>query len=92
MVAAPPALPDLNALDPDAMKALAVAQNETLVSHQTEIENLKLQILKLPRLQFGRKSEKLDRQIELRELRLEDLKSAQLWEFEARCEGFTDDD
>ncbi len=83
MAAAPPTLPDLNALDPAALKALVlaqhqnlVAQHETLVSRETEIENLKLLILKLRRMQFGRKSEKLDRQIEQLELRLEDLESA----------------
>jgi transposase len=38
-----------------------------------EIEQLKLQIAKLKRMQFGRKSEKLDRQIERLETRLEDL-------------------
>lgn len=38
-----------------------------------EIEQLKLQLAKLKRMQFGRKSEKLDRQIEQLETRLEDL-------------------
>jgi transposase len=38
-----------------------------------EIGQLKLQIAKLKRMQFGRKSEKLDRQIERLETRLEDL-------------------
>ncbi len=38
-----------------------------------EIEQLKLQLAKLRRMQFGRKSEKLDRQIEQLEIRLEDL-------------------
>ena len=38
-----------------------------------EIEQLKLQIAKLKRMQFGRKSEKLDRKIEQLETRLEDL-------------------
>ena len=32
-----------------------------LLSHQSEIEHLKLLIAKLRRMQFGRKSEKLDR-------------------------------
>jgi len=72
-----PTLPDLNALDADALKALILAQHETLLSRETEIENLKLLILKLRRMQFGRKSEKLDRHIEQLELRLEDLESAQ---------------
>jgi transposase len=38
-----------------------------------EIEQLKLQLAKLKRMQFGRKSEKLDRKIEQLESRLEDL-------------------
>ena len=38
-----------------------------------EIEQLKLQLAQLRRMQFGRKSEKLDRQIEQLETRLEDL-------------------
>jgi len=82
MAVAPAALPDLNALDPAALKALIVAQHdnliaqhEALVSRETEVENLKLLILKLRRMQFGRKSEKLDRQIEQLELRLEDLEA-----------------
>ena len=43
---------------------------------RAEIEHLKLLIAKLRRMQFGRKSEKLDRQIEQLELRLEELQSA----------------
>ncbi len=77
MVGAPSTLPDLNALNPDELKALILAQHETLVSRETEIENLKLLILKLRRMQFGRKSEKLDHHIEQLELRLEDLEAAQ---------------
>ena len=77
MVIAPRTLPDLEALDPAALKALILAQHEALVSRETEIENLKLLILKLRRMQFGRKSEKLDHQIEQLELRLEDLEAAQ---------------
>lgn len=77
MVTARPPLPDLEVLDPAALKALILAQHETLVSRETEIENLKLLILKLRRMQFGRKSEKLDHQIEQLELRLEDLETAQ---------------
>jgi len=48
---------------------------EQLTTHAVEIEHLKLLIAKLKRLQFGRKSEKLDRQIEQLELRLEDLQA-----------------
>src|ERR1035437_5438264 len=38
-----------------------------------EIEQLKLQLAKLRRMQFGRKPEKIDRQIEQIETRLDDL-------------------
>jgi transposase len=84
MVTAPPTLPDLNGLNPDELKALILAQHQNLVAHhetlasrETEIENLKLLILKLRRMQFGRKSEKLDHQIQQLELRLEDLEASQ---------------
>jgi hypothetical protein len=43
------------------------------VSRDSEIEQLKLLIAKLHRRQFGRSSEKLDRQIEQLELQLEAL-------------------
>ena len=64
---------DLNALTPDELKALIVSQHEQIVSRDSEIEQLKLLIAKLRRMQFGRSSEKLDRQIEQLELRLEAL-------------------
>jgi transposase len=59
-------LPD----DVDALKRLVVEQ-------QAQIEHLKLLIAKLRRLQFGRSSEKLSREIEQLELRLEELQTAQ---------------
>jgi transposase len=79
------ALPD----DIDALKAMVFARDEIvrkrdaqvaelreqLSSRAIEIEHLKLTIAKLRRMQFGRKSEKLDRQIEQLELRLEDLQA-----------------
>jgi hypothetical protein len=43
-----------------------------LASQAAEVERLNLLFTKLRRMQFGRKSEKLDRQIEQLELRLED--------------------
>ena len=46
-----------------------------LNTRATEIEHLKLTIAKLRRMQFGRKSEKLDHQIEQLELQLEDLQA-----------------
>ncbi len=69
------ALPDLNALPADALRALILGQHEQLLSREREIEHLKLLLAKLHRMQFGRKSEKLERQIEQLELRLEELES-----------------
>lgn len=71
-----PSLPD----DIDALKAMVLAQRASmeqmtlaLASRALEVEQLKLLIAKLQRMQFGRKSEKIDRQIEKLECRLEDL-------------------
>jgi transposase len=75
MVATPTTLPDLNTLDGDALRAMIVAQHEQLLSHRTEIEHLTLLIAKLQRMQFGRKSEKVERQIEQLELKLEELEA-----------------
>src|SRR3974390_3320811 len=69
------ALPDLNVLPAEALRALILAQHEQLLSREREIEHLKLLLAKLHRMQFGRKSEKLARQIEQLELRLEELQS-----------------
>jgi transposase len=68
-------LPDLNLLPAEALKALVRAQHEQLLWRESEIEHLKLLLAKLQRMQFGRKSEKLARQIEQLELRLEDLQA-----------------
>jgi transposase len=79
----PPTLPDLETLDSDSLRALLVEMHaqycttmERLESRESEIEHLKLLLAKLERMQFGRKSEKLQRQIEQLELRLEDLEQA----------------
>ena len=76
-------LPDLDQLDPQSLKALIRAQHakllskdEQLLSRDTEIEHLKLLIAKLRREQFGRSSEKLDRQIAQLELRLGELEAS----------------
>ena len=76
------ALPDLNVLPAGELRALILAQHqelitkdEQLLSREREIEHLKLLLVKLHRMQFGRKSEKLQRQIEQLELRLEELES-----------------
>ena len=62
-------LPD----DVEALRALILAQQALLDERAVEIERLNLLIAKLKRLQFGRRSEKLDREIEQLELKLEEL-------------------
>src|ERR687887_755012 len=76
------ALPDLNVLPAEELRALILAQHQELLTkdeqllwREREIEHLKLLLVKLHRMQFGRKSEKLQRQIEQLELRLEELES-----------------
>jgi transposase len=68
-------LPELNTLDKEGLKALIIEQHFQLVSHDSEIENLKLLLLKLRRMQFGPSSEKLARHIDQLELQLEDLET-----------------
>src|SRR5271168_4791804 len=82
MVAANHTLPDLDALHPNELKALIFSQRELLlskdqqlISRDNEIEHLKLLLAKLRRIQFGRKSEKLEREIEQLELRLDELEA-----------------
>jgi transposase len=70
-------LPDLDTLGIEALKALVVAKQSELDSRQTEIESLKLLILKLKRMQFGPRSEKFARDIAQLELQLEDLEANQ---------------
>jgi transposase len=70
-------LPDLDTLDVQSLKALVLAKQAELDSRTTEIENLKLLILKLKRMHFGPSSEKYDHDIQQLELRLEDLEANQ---------------
>src|SRR3954463_13401922 len=70
--------------DPAALRAFALACQDELkaaelaVQYKTlEIEKLKFQIAKLRRMQFGRSSERINRQIAQLELRLEELESAE---------------
>ena len=60
-------LPDLNALDFEAVKALLIDRHEsytaTLNSRTSEFERLVLLVEKLQRMLFGAKSEKVLRQI-----------------------------
>ena len=71
------ALPDLDQLDNEALKALVVAQRESLDSHTQQVEHLKLVIEKLRRMIFGAKSEKVLVQVEQFELQLEDAETEQ---------------
>ena len=78
------ALADLTALDRTALEALIVAQQselsaqqEKLLNRDSEIEHLKLVIAKLRRMMFGTKSEKVTREIEQLELKLEELETRQ---------------
>ena len=67
--------PDVEGMDVEALRGLALELHAQLLARDTEVENLKLLIAKLKRLQFGRKSEKLDQKIEQLELQLEELES-----------------
>jgi transposase len=78
------ALADLTTLDRTALEALIVAQQSELSAHQEklrsrdcEIEHLKLVIAKLRRMMFGTKSEKITREIEQLEMKLEELETHQ---------------
>jgi transposase len=57
------------------MQDVVDSQKAVIATGKVEIEHLKLLIAKLRRMQFGRKSEKLDHQIEQLELRLEELEA-----------------
>jgi transposase len=88
----PASLPDLDGLDPEALKALVIAkhsesmeQHKQLTSNTHEIEHLKLVIEKYRRMIFGRKSEKLTGELEQLEFRLEELETAQAAEEAAQA-------
>jgi transposase len=70
-------LPDLNTLDVTALRDMVIRQHAQISSHDAEVERLQLIIARLRRLQFGRKSEKIQKEIEQLELQLEDLEAAQ---------------
>jgi transposase len=89
-----PTLPDLSKLDREALQALLraehqerIATQQRLLSRKSEIEHLKLLLSQLRRMQFGRKSEKLEQQIEQLELRLEDLQQAKQGESTPQAES-----
>jgi transposase len=85
------ALPDLDALDTEALKALIIAehnerqrqldelaqQHAKSRSDTQQIEHLKLVVEKLRRMLFGRKSEKLSVQLDQLELQLEEMEAIQ---------------
>jgi transposase len=71
-------------LDPEALRAFALACQAELKAAELsvqlrtlEIEKLKFQIAKLRRMQFGRSSERITRQIEQLELQLEELETGE---------------
>jgi transposase len=82
---------DLSTLDRGVLEALIAAQQqemqakdealaaqqEKLLGRDSEIEHLKLAIAKLRRMIFGAKSEKITREIEQLELKLEELETGQ---------------
>jgi transposase len=89
-----PTLPDLSTLDRERLQAMLVAEHQEhiatharLQSRESEIEHRKLLLSQLRRMQFGRKSEKLERQIEQLELRLEDLQQSRPCESAPASEG-----
>jgi transposase len=62
-------LPD----DIEILKQIVIEQRSRLLSNSLQIEQLKLQLAKLRRTQFGRSSEQIDAQIAQLELTLEEL-------------------
>jgi hypothetical protein len=75
---------DLGSLDSETLAALVLAQQEKLLSRDSEIEHLKLIIAKLRRMMFGTKSEKITREIEQLELKLEELEVREAERAESR--------
>ncbi len=67
---------DLDEMSVTELKALLREQHAEILSHKAHIESLKLQIIKLRRLQFGNRSEKREREIEQLELWVEELETA----------------
>ena len=63
------------AAEAEARAAELAAAKAGLLAKALEVEQLKLQIARLRRMQFGRSSEKIERTIEQLELRLEELEA-----------------
>ena len=64
--------------DIEALKRMVLEHRALLDSRAREIESLKLLIAKLRRMQFGRSSERLEREIEQLELTLDELETQQV--------------
>src|ERR1044071_9259513 len=84
VVTVPATLPNLETIDIDGLRVLLkdtheqlVATHEQLTARDQKIELLQLMIAKLRRMQFGRKSEKLDQQIQQLQLWLDELATEQ---------------
>ena len=90
MVAAP-ALPDLSTLDADALRSLLLDHHQQLLSNTSEIEHLKLVIAKLRRMLFGAKSERVEREIEQLELKLEEMETVRAERAVAQRTSLNDD-
>jgi hypothetical protein len=90
MVAAP-ALPDLSTLDADALRSLLLAHHQQLLSNNSEIEHLRLVIARLRRMLFGVKSERVEREIEQLELKLEEMETVRAGRAVAQRTSFNDD-
>jgi len=70
---------DINALKQLVIeqRALLAAKDEQLLSRDVLIEKLKIELLRLKRMRFGRSSEQLDAKIAQLELTLEELEANQ---------------
>lgn len=87
MGAAPKILPDLEGLDTEALKFLVLALHRQTEADRVEIGNLQLLIAKLKQMHFGAKSERVERQIDQLQLRLEDLEMNRAGEDEGPAAG-----
>ena len=63
--------------DIESLKRLVIEQRVLLLSRDVEIEKLKIELLRLRRMRFGRSSEQLDEKIAQLELTLEELEASQ---------------
>ena len=83
-------LPDLDGLDAGALKFLVLALHRQAEAARVEIDNLQLLIAKLKQMHFGAKSERVERQIDQLQLRLEDLEMNRAAEEPPTAESVTD--